>query len=279
MLMSDYQFTSNQFKAEIKRAVFLKSENMTAFDQQTGMTVPRVSNTYEAVLFTDDGGYFVVDSKRYEIKKGTVRFLRPGQTVYSKKYGDVFVVYFSFVYPDGNVLNEIPNRFLCSDYNRVVNLYKNIIRCYINRSGANELQMYSSLLELLFLFCSDADKHKNNYFSQGTKISSVRNALSFIDNNYRNQIDLTDVANAVNLHPNYLHRIFKQTVGKTPLEYLTETRMKKAEDYLLTTSLPVVEISQNCGFDSVSYFIYVFKRYFGFTPNKFRAEHSNDALL
>ncbi len=276
--MSALNFKNTFLSVNIERAALLKSENMTAFDIKTGLTLPRITKCYEVILFTEDGGYFVVDGIKYDIKRGVVRFLRPGQTVYSKKYGDAYVLYFSYDHNEINTLSQMPSSLTCTDYNVAERLYKDIITSYLSNERCSELVLYHSLLELLCLFYYDSQKSKASHHTS-EKVRSVYKAAKFLEENYMNHISLEDVSKEVGLHPNYLHRIFKQIMHKTPLEYLLKIRIDKATDYLLITSLSILEISQMCGFDSSSYFISVFKKYCGVTPSKFRANNTSDGLL
>ena len=63
---------------------------------------------------------------------------------------------------------------------------------------------------------------------------------------------------------------FKEFVGKTPSEYLTDKKLEYAKTLLLTTKTSVLDISMQIGFESVSHFIRIFKIKYGLTPLKLR---------
>lgn len=65
-------------------------------------------------------------------------------------------------------------------------------------------------------------------------------------------------------------RRFKALTGQTPMEYVIELRMKKAQQLLAQTSLSVKEISALCGFSGEYYFSNFFKANFGMSPSAFR---------
>ena len=58
--------------------------------------------------------------------------------------------------------------------------------------------------------------------------------------------------------------------GESPISYITQVKMKKAKLLLNTTTLSVKEIAFECGFDEPNYFIYVFRKTYGMTPQQFR---------
>lgn len=98
----------------------------------------------------------------------------------------------------------------------------------------------------------------------------VRDAVRYLQQNYDRDIRVSNVAAAVNLHPGYLHRIFRANTGRTVNSYLTAVRMEKAKMLLLHTNIPVADISEYVGVTSRQYFHLLFKKYTGLTPNQYR---------
>jgi len=265
----------SEINASVLRANMLITDNMNSFDPITNLTKPRIATTYEAMLFTKNGGYFVVDGEKFDISKGTVRFIKPGQEIYSKKYKDAYVIYFNVEETGFNLIDSIPTKHICSDYSENLSLFQSIIKCFIN-SGNNNYLIYTFLFKLIHNFIFDS-KNVNDKLRIGD--SAVLAAINYIEYNYTYQITLTDIAKNVNLHPNYFHKLFKNKTGQTPFEYLTELRLNTASDMLITTTHTISEIAFQCGFDNPSYFICVFKKKKGITPNRFRKLHSYDELV
>ncbi|MBC8081299.1 MAG: helix-turn-helix transcriptional regulator [Gorillibacterium sp.] len=98
----------------------------------------------------------------------------------------------------------------------------------------------------------------------------VKHALEYLKQNYDQEIKISDIAAAVNLHPGYLQRIFKAQSGQTIIEQLTVIRMEKAMMLLTQTDIPIVDISGYVGVGSRQYFHALFKNYFGRTPAECR---------
>ncbi len=69
----------------------------------------------------------------------------------------------------------------------------------------------------------------------------------------------------------YLKRIFKQEIGMTPRQFLTETRLQNAAKILSKreTTLNVSEIARQCGYNDPLYFSKLFKRKFGVSPKNY----------
>ncbi len=83
---------------------------------------------------------------------------------------------------------------------------------------------------------------------------------------------LDEAIHEMPFHYDYLRKLFKKEVGVTPLEYMTQMRMKKAE--LMLTAMwsgdyTIAEIGELCGFDDALYFSRVFKKTYGCSPSVF----------
>lgn len=98
----------------------------------------------------------------------------------------------------------------------------------------------------------------------------VANVLDFINENYASIEGLTQVAKVVRLNPEYFSRLFKEETGCNFNAYLTGVRMKKAMQLLQTSPMKIYEISETVGYQNLSYFSRVFKKYYGANPFDYR---------
>lgn len=98
----------------------------------------------------------------------------------------------------------------------------------------------------------------------------IKRCIDFLHQNYDRNIQVKDVAAEVNLHPGYLHRVFRRGTDKTITEYLTMIRMEKAKMLLERTDIPIHEISDYVGVGSRQYFHRLFKKFTGHTPVEYR---------
>ncbi len=96
--------------------------------------------------------------------------------------------------------------------------------------------------------------------------TSLKNAITYIEENYANHITLDDLAKAAGMNRKYFCSFFHNITHRTPVEYLNSYRIEQACDLLLSTDKTVAEIAGECGFNDVSYFTKTFHRYMGITP-------------
>lgn len=99
----------------------------------------------------------------------------------------------------------------------------------------------------------------------------TKQVIAYLHQHYDCDVRVRDIAAAVNLHPGYVHRVFKEATGSTIIEYLTALRIEKSKHLLATTDFPVVEIAERVGMNSSQYFSTVFKKRTGLTPLEYRA--------
>ena len=103
--------------------------------------------------------------------------------------------------------------------------------------------------------------------------NTVQMVIDYIRLNYNNDITLKDLAeNVFFLNGSYLSHLLKIKTGKNYLTYLTEIRMEKAEELLRESEMTVTEIAGLCGYNDISKFIQVFKKYYGKTPKRYRED-------
>lgn len=106
--------------------------------------------------------------------------------------------------------------------------------------------------------------------SENKQSGAISRAIDYIDKHFGEISSNDEVAHALHYHPNHLNRLFKQHVGLTLHRYLTDVRIKKATELLMTTDLSVADISSAVGFENSNHFSYVFTKLQGIPPTKFR---------
>ena len=94
-------------------------------------------------------------------------------------------------------------------------------------------------------------------------------AKVFIDDHYKEDIDLEQISKQAFLSRFHFHRLFRQVYKRTPHQYITQKRLDKAKD-LLSENKPVTEVCMEVGFESIGSFSVLFKKEIGFAPQYYR---------
>lgn len=98
----------------------------------------------------------------------------------------------------------------------------------------------------------------------------IREATSFIEQNFQNDISVEDIAAFCNLNRSYFGKIFRDAVGKSPQEFLISYRMTKAAELLKLTELTIKDISNAVGYPNQLHFSRAFRKMYGLAPREWR---------
>ena len=98
----------------------------------------------------------------------------------------------------------------------------------------------------------------------------IKEALSYIEQNFQNNITIEDIAAFCGLNRSYFGKIFHDTIGKSPQEFLISYRMTKAAELLKLTSLSVADIGNAVGYPNQLHFSRAFKNVYGTSPRSWR---------
>ncbi|QAA32387.1 helix-turn-helix domain-containing protein [Clostridium manihotivorum] len=98
----------------------------------------------------------------------------------------------------------------------------------------------------------------------------VKLSMEYIHEKYTSNILLEDIAMAANISKSECCRSFKRILKITPFEYLMEYRVSKAAELLLKTEESITNIALEVGFNGISYFAKVFKKYRNCSPSEYR---------
>ena len=98
----------------------------------------------------------------------------------------------------------------------------------------------------------------------------IKEALTYIEQNFQNDISVEGIAEFCGLNRSYFGRIFKETVGKSPQEFLMNYRMVKAAELLKLTDLSIGDISNAVGYPNQLHFSRAFKNVYGVSPREWR---------
>ena len=104
-------------------------------------------------------------------------------------------------------------------------------------------------------------------------VSRVGLAVSFIERNYAGQVTIAALMRVTRMARSTFLRVFKETTGCTPIDYLNHLRIERAAEMLASRDLRVIDAAMNTGFDNSSYFTRKFKAIMGVTPKRYIRLH------
>lgn len=108
-------------------------------------------------------------------------------------------------------------------------------------------------------------------YADGLPQTRLQQATEYINAHAAQNPSITEIAQMVQMSPFYFSRLFKQSTGLTPHQYLLKCRIQQAKQLLKTTNLLLATIATQVGFVDQSHLTRNFKRQVGVTPSQFRA--------
>ena len=103
------------------------------------------------------------------------------------------------------------------------------------------------------------------------RLAALERARAHIESNLARPLSPTDIARHAYISVTYLHRIFRDEMDMTLMQYVAHRRVEHAQLLLKNTRLPVAEVARVCGYSDASNFSKVFRRTTGSTPVQFRS--------
>lgn len=133
----------------------------------------------------------------------------------------------------------------------------------------NQLYIKAALFQILATLSSYQlfTPTEKNY---DKRVEGIKSTLAYIKENYRQEIYIRDLAKQVSMNEQYFCRFFKKAIGRSPMAYINEYRIKQSLSLLETTDLPVMDVCLECGFNNFGNFLREFKKYTDTTPLQYR---------
>jgi AraC family transcriptional regulator len=93
-------------------------------------------------------------------------------------------------------------------------------------------------------------------------------AVEYIQDQLNADLTVSGIAQAVYLTPYHFTRLFKESTGQSPYQYVVEARVRKAKELLTTGKFTISEVAHHVGFADQSHLTRHFKRVFGLPPKR-----------
>mgnify|MGYP002765138624 FL=1 len=146
----------------------------------------------------------------------------------------------------------------------ISNLY---VQKLANCISHNQLdKVYQEMIEA---YCNLCREYPNRKYSQ-----NVQTIINYILINLSNDLTPQSIAAAVNFSPGYISHKFKEETGMTLVNYITQQRIRIAKQMLADTDMLIRDISSYIGIPDSNYFVKIFKKEVGLTPNAYRKKHT-----
>lgn len=224
---------------------------------------------YYAVAYVLDGETeYLIDGKKYVVKKDDVivfppGIMRSGRTNPEHPWSFINILFCM----DTNVhADQYFHKSIIIWKNASDAIRKQFQEASATWTGKNPLyQVKCNFLatEILYkMLLSEMPYHKVPH------IKKLEKARRYIQENFRKNISVEELAASIDLSFSYFRRLFHEAYGCSPMQYIMDLRIENARDLLLSGEVNVTEAALLSGFEDIYYFSTLFKRKTGSTPSQ-----------
>ena len=128
-------------------------------------------------------------------------------------------------------------------------------------------KIHSLILDMMICVMENFGRKKQINPKERMTVHAVEKGIGYINNHFKEQISLEEIAEFAGYSKFYFSRIFKETTGYPLSDYINMQRIKYAHKLLSESDINVSEVAFKCGFKSISYFSTTYKKYMGYSPS------------
>ncbi len=106
----------------------------------------------------------------------------------------------------------------------------------------------------------------------------AKRIAAYVEANLASRLRIEELAKVVQLSSSHLFRAFKRSFGVTPLNYIAQRRVRRAQQLMTGSREPLAQIALDCGMCDQAHFTRVFRRVVGSSPRAWRRQFMGSAL-
>lgn len=170
-------------------------------------------------------------------------------------------------------------KYLCSLRALIAKLTITQLRGSQESSQLEANSYLSEILLLLVVYFKEKEKKNTDSLNHSPYSRRIDNIIEFISKNSHRPLSLRQIAEQEHVSFAYLSRLFKKEVSINFTEYLSQLRLKNAMHTLSTTSKPIYQIAEECGFTRTRHLSDLFHRRYGKSALQLRQENRSSTYL
>lgn len=244
----------------------MRSETILCPQKNAGEAYRHTHETWEFILSYEGDGFISVDHVRYPFTSGTVVCVPPGALHYNwsdKRYSQIAVRFTGFENP-----TQHPVLVFQDDRDKTFESLARIMLRLFNDNGNCNSEILDSLCTVLCTLIVSAVSAAKIH----PQIEAFKHAVMFrfMDPEFT----VSDAYGELNYSEGHFRKLFRQQMGITPIQYLTDCRLEYGRKLLQSAGVQkgssVASIALRSGFYDQKYFTRLFRKKFGVTPQKCR---------
>lgn len=239
---------------------------------------------HEFVIIEEGKGKVTIEGKVYPVKKGMLFYFPPGikhsletdSQVPMSFYGVHFIfTNVEYINTSWNMNTEekslgLPNKIMLKNVFSILDLFKQLNKCCINKLPGEELYSRAIFQQLFFEVLKDIQSISTNYAAN----AKIEKAIVFMKENVSQKLNMPLLAAEVGLSTSYFLIQFKKYTGYSSIEFFNRLKIDKAKN-LLQGGNKIKEVAVDIGIYDEFYFSRLFKKIEGISPSAYCSQIVN----
>ena len=250
----------------------------------------------EILVVTNGRAQVHINNRSYDVQKGSIIFIPPAHLHYMTGIEGVPFDFFAVVFHE-NLLNSSVNDIIQQKYIDIVKkselffpecinpskewekeLSDSLLRIrdvFERKESAFQLLVKSAIYNIWYLLYTHSDKDAlSSSRSEEYRVTLTKSIIEYIKTNYDAVISVPELSKIYSVSEGHLCRVFKAMTKMSIVEYINFYRISKSRELLRTTGKDIGEIAGMTGFNNISYYNKIFRRYMHMTPSQYRKMNS-----
>ena len=225
------------------------------------------------LIYVTDGIFNTeIDGVTYSLKKGSI-------VIYPPKY-------------KYHYWGEPPSKYLCAHFTgsqaeklltdlgfplepyvlegefsqKIKNLFDKMVEQFLTKAPFLQYSLCCLLLQILLTVATN--RVKNDGYR------TLKKSIRYIHSSFTKKIQIPYLANLEGVSNSRYIELFTKEMGKTPREYITDLRLSRACDLLVSTDAPIGSVGAESGYRDPYFFSKIFKKHMGISPQEYRRTYS-----
>ena len=250
---------------------------------------------FSFLLITAGKSSYTIDNQDYDLGRNSFYFTLPGHlksfnieiplegylVTFTESFlkqnlkGDLFQL-FPFLLNESTPVMQLTDEIATN----IANLFQITLLEYTSNSTFKKEILTNNLSNILFKTKELLQSHQVNIKSSNRAMELVNHFKTILDNNFRNLLEnktdkivsIKEIANQLNVHPNYLSNVIKEETGKQATHWIQDRIQAEALSLLKNSSKTISEIAFILGFTDSTHFSKFFKKMTHYSPSEYRKQ-------
>lgn len=234
----------------------------------------------EMLYFIQGKAVTACNLQEYEVKKGTIVFIN-GNELHTGIISQFDSAFYCIQFDPNFFHNLIGNQYVLFENiiqdEDCTKLLDKLVEISTQKSSVKNIVESKKIAYEFFILLTEryakSTLGEEDYKKQFKKLDTFHHIVDYLDKHYMEDLSVTDIATHFNMSASYFAHFFRQYGQKSVIEYVNETRILNAKNFLEKEEIPISEIAIRVGFSDINYFSRKFKAIAGVTPTEYKKNY------